>query len=123
MSPLPQQGFAELVAPPSPVVVGSTRYPFTVNPAAVETLRNQLESNPTQVLFPNFVFPQDRDLRPRDFLRIREVGGSTLAASLKLAVSLFLGGQGLYTLDDLARDLDLGSLVLDMQQATRVSNT
>ena len=31
-----------------------------------------------------------------------------------MTVSLFLGGQGTYTLEDLARDLDLGFLVLDM---------
>jgi hypothetical protein len=42
------------------------------------------------------------------------VGGSTLAASLTMTVSLFLGGKCLYTIEDLARDLDLGFLVLDM---------
>jgi hypothetical protein len=75
---------AELVAPPPPVVVGSIQYPFTANPSYVEALRNRLEADPAQVLFPNFVLPQDRTLHStptRLFHRIREVGGSTLAAS------------------------------------------
>jgi hypothetical protein len=72
------------------------------------------------MLFPNFILPQDRTLRPRDFNRIREVGGSTLAASLTMTVSLFLGGKGQYTIDDVARDLDLGYLVLDTQDATEL---
>jgi hypothetical protein len=37
-----------------------------------------------------------------------------------MTVSLFLGGQGTYTLEDLARDLDLGFLVLDMQHAVEL---
>jgi hypothetical protein len=49
------------------VVVGSIQYPFTANPDSVEALRNRLEADPTQVVFPNFVIPQDRTLRPRDF--------------------------------------------------------
>jgi hypothetical protein len=71
--------------------------PTPANPSSVTALRQRLEADPTQVLFPNFVLPQDRILRPRDFHRIREVGGSTLAASLTMTVSLFLGGKGQYT--------------------------
>jgi hypothetical protein len=35
-----------------------------------------------------------------------------------MTVSLFLGGKGQYTIDDLAHDLDLGFLVLDTRDAT-----
>jgi hypothetical protein len=61
---------AELVAPPPPI--GSTQYPFAANPSSVAALRHRLEADPTQMLFPNSVLPQDRTLRPRDFHRIRE---------------------------------------------------
>jgi hypothetical protein len=72
------------------------------------------------MLFPNFILPQDRTLRSHDFHRIREVGGSALAASPTMTVSLFLGGTGQYTIGDLARDLDLGFLVLDTRGATEL---
>jgi hypothetical protein len=37
-----------------------------------------------------------------------------------MTASLFLGGKGPYTIDDLARDLDFGFLVLDMRDATEL---
>jgi hypothetical protein len=75
----PASPLSETVAPPPPVVIGSIQYPFAANLSSVAALRHRLEADPTQMLVPNFVLPQDRTLRPRDFHRIREVGGSTLA--------------------------------------------
>jgi hypothetical protein len=70
------------------------------------------------MLIPNFVLERSRDLREQDTLRLRAVGGTALAdSSLQLTAPLFLGGTGPYTLEDLARDLELGFLVLSMEQA------
>ena len=108
---------AELVAPTPPTAHSRITYPFHPAADAIAALVEIVQADPPQMLIPNFVLEQDRDLREQDTLRIRAVGGKTLADSLRLTVPLFLGGVGPYTLEDFARDIELGFLVLSMEQA------
>jgi hypothetical protein len=87
---------AELVASVPPTVHSHIAYPFDPTADSVAALVEQLQTDPTQMLVPNFLLSQTRDLREQDLLRIRAVGGTTLAGSLQLTVPLFLGGTGSY---------------------------
>jgi hypothetical protein len=65
---------ADLVAPTPPAVHSRITYPLHPAADSIAALVELVQADPPQMLIPNFVLSQIRDLREQDTLRIRAVG-------------------------------------------------
>jgi hypothetical protein len=105
---------AALEAPleqPPPTVFGCI---IQANPqSSIDGVAAKLEDEPYDVVYPNFAIMNK--VRPHDLRRLREVSGLTVAECVTTTVQLYSTGElGLYGIEELARDLELGFVTFDL---------